>query len=165
MKICTRFVMNKRKATSYSVLTESTITVDSLTFDLSSGARWPAIAKESGGRIMSAYRDESGEVCVELRVLGPSAPEGVGEYVHVEPTGGEVGKPEVLTIQAQDEIDEAAGAEVRCNIQAKLGDLDNQVSRSAENMIEDGVYRNPSARELAVIEEKKRLRAELASLG
>ena len=52
----------------------------------------------------------------------------------------------------------------RATILEKLGALDLQISRSAENLIDAGVYTTASARELEAKKQKEELRAQLAAL-
>lgn len=50
------------------------------------------------------------------------------------------------------------------SLKAQLSALDSEVSRSAENMYNQGIYTSISDREKSIIEEKKILRLQLSSL-
>jgi hypothetical protein len=159
MKICLRPVRSKT-ATKYEALQKDAIRIDDdvFTFDPSLTS-WPNIAEESGGRIMYAYRDESGEVCLELRFLtpNPGSVKSPGEYIEVEATGGKVEGVLKLTGKTKADLDaeaqEQADAESLAADEAEARALDLESIRPLR-AIEAGTATVEDRVKLAEIEAK-----------
>lgn len=69
-----------------------------------------------------------------------------------------------LTKLTQADIDEAARASKIASLKVQVKALDQEVSRSAENMYKQGLYTSISDREKAAIAQKEALRAQIAAL-